>query len=194
MILSDWAEIFNYINLNTSTLKALHLIGMVSWFAGLFYIVRLFIYHVEAQKRPELERKILQNQFSIMERRLLNGITTPALFFTTLFGIWLGFKIGIWNEFGSFPYFHLKAVFLFLLIAYHIHIIKIRKELLKGNIDKYSSKFLRFYNEIATLLLVLIIFAVVIKDLTSILRALTGFLVFFLILVVLFLKRLQGKK
>lgn len=187
-------NIFEYLDMNISTIKALHLIGVVSWFAGLFYLVRLYIYHVEAQDRPEAERKILQDQFSIMERRLLNGITTPAMIFTTLFGVWLGFKMDIWANFESFPYFHIKAIFLILLIAYHFHLIKIRKELLQGNIQKYSSKFLRLYNEVATLLLVVIVFAVVIKDMSSILQALGGFAIFFFLLVLIFLKRLQGKK
>lgn len=175
------------------TIKALHLIGVVSWFAGLFYIVRLYIYHVEAQDKPEAERKILQDQFIIMERRLLNGITTPAMIFSTVFGVYLGMKMQIWNHFGAFPYFHLKATFLVLLFAYHYHIIRIRHRLAAGEVSRYSSKFLRMYNEVATILLVVIVFAVVIKDMTQIAYALGGFIIFFILLILIFLKRLQGK-
>lgn len=180
--------------MNLLTIKALHLIGVVSWFAGLFYIVRLYIYHVEADSKAEPERSILMRQFEIMERRLLNGITTPAMVFTTIFGVYLGFKMNLWGNFKAFPYFHLKALFLVFLFAYHYHCIRIRKNLLAGQISKYSSKFLRMYNEVATILLVVIVFAVVIKDMTQILQALAGFAVFFVLLILLFLKRLQGKK
>ncbi len=179
--------------MSITIIKALHIIGLVSWFAGLFYIVRLYIYHVEADQRPEPERKILQDQFAIMQRRLMNGITTPAMIFTTVFGIWLGFEMGIWSNLKSFPYMHIKLTLLIGLFAYHFHCMKIRKNLLNGEVQKYSSKFLRLYNEVATILLVVIVFTVVIKDLPTIGKALTGFAVFFIILALFFKKQLQGK-
>ena len=179
--------------MSITIIKALHIIGLVSWFAGLFYIVRLYIYYVEANQRPDLERKILQDQFAIMQRRLMNGITTPAMIFTTLFGVWLGFEKGIWSNLKSFPYMHIKLTFLVGLFAYHFHCMKIRKNLLNGELQKYNSQFLRLYNEVATILLVVIVFTVVIKDLPTIGKALTGFVVLFIILALLFKKQLQGK-
>ena len=71
------------------TVKALHIIFVVSWFAGLFYIVRLFVYHTEAQEKEELERNILSAQFEIMEKRLWWIITTPAMVLTIVFGTWM---------------------------------------------------------------------------------------------------------
>ncbi|HUF36275.1 MAG TPA: CopD family protein [Gemmatimonadales bacterium] len=65
-------------------LKAFHIVGVVAWFAGLFYLVRLFIYHVEAEERPEAERSVLQPQFALMERRLFRIITRPAMMITLL--------------------------------------------------------------------------------------------------------------
>ena len=69
--------------------KALHIIFVVSWFAGLFYIIRLFIYHTEAEEKPESERKALQDQFKIMENRLWYIITWPAAILATVFGVWM---------------------------------------------------------------------------------------------------------
>ena len=67
---------------------SLHIIFIVTWFAGLFYIVRLFIYHTEAEAKPEPEKSILQNQYKIMEKRLWYGITWPSLVLTLIFGPW----------------------------------------------------------------------------------------------------------
>jgi len=72
--------------MNYSYIKALHIIFVVTWFAGLFYIVRLFIYFAEAQEKPEPERSILQNQFRIMQKRLWYGITWPSAILTLIFG------------------------------------------------------------------------------------------------------------
>ena len=71
-----------------SYLKALHIIFVVTWFAGLFYIVRLFIYHSEAESKPEPERSILQKQYKLMEKRLWYGITWPSMILTITFGSW----------------------------------------------------------------------------------------------------------
>ena len=87
-------------------LKALHLVAVVSWFAGLLYIVRLFIYHVEAGTRPEPEKSLLQAQFALMEKRLWLGITTPAMVATALFGAWMAIRIRAWEA----PWFQLKPL------------------------------------------------------------------------------------
>jgi protoporphyrinogen IX oxidase len=140
-------------------LKALHLISVVSWFAGLLYIVRLFIYHVEAENRPETERAVLQGQFIIMARRLWYGITWPAMVATAIFGIWLMIPTHAWES----PWFQLKIVFLVLLIVYHFLCGRIRADLVLSRC-KLTSKQLRIWNEVATLLLFAIIFTAVLKS------------------------------
>jgi putative membrane protein len=93
-------------------LKALHIIFMVSWFAGLFYMVRLFIYHVEAQKKEATERDILSKQFVIMEKKLWWIITTPAMILTVVFGTWM--LILNWDYYKVSSWMHIKLLFVFL--------------------------------------------------------------------------------
>lgn len=140
-------------------LKSLHLVFVVSWFAGLLYIVRLFIYHVEAAARPEPERRALEAQFALMERRLWYGITWPALVLTAVFGIWMMILIRAWEM----PWFHLKLGLLALLFAYHFYCGKIRRDLAAGAC-RLGSKALRVWNEAATLLLFAIVFTAVTKS------------------------------
>lgn len=140
-------------------IKALHLIAVVSWFAGLLYIVRLFIYHVESASRPAAEREAFHTQFTLMERRLWYGITWPAFIATTVFGLWMMVLLEAWTQ----PWFHLKSAFLLLLIGYHLHCGKIRKDLATGHC-RLSSGWLRIWNEVATLLLFAIVFTAVLKS------------------------------
>ncbi len=154
-------------------IKALHLIGIVTWFAGLFYIVRLFIYHVEAGQKPEAEKAILQNQFAIMERRLWYGITNPAMIITTFFGLWLMVEIQAWKM----PWFHWKLMFLILLFGYHWSCGKIRKNLLAGTC-RLTSKQLRAWNEVTTILLFGIVFTAVLKSPLAGMKGIAGLLVF----------------
>jgi len=138
--------------------KALHLVSIVSLFAGLFYIVRLFIYHVEALEKPENERAVLAPQYALMEKRLWHAIVNPALIGTTVFGIWLMIQIHAL----TMPWFHVKLVLLFFLFGYHGLCSRIRKQLAKGYC-KWSSKSLRLWNEGATVLLFTIVFTAVFK-------------------------------
>ena len=140
-------------------IKALHLVFVISWFAGLLYIVRLFIYHVEADARPEAERSVLQAQFALMERRLWYAITWPAMIAAAGFGLWMMVRIHAWEQ----SWFQLKACFLALLIGYHLYCGKIRKDLLKG-LRPLTSVQLRIWNEVATLLLFAIVFTAVLKS------------------------------
>ena len=97
------------------TVKALHIIFVVSWFAGLFYMVRLFIYHVEAQAKSDIEKEILSNQFIIMEKKLWWIITTPAMVLTVIFGTWMVIlRPGLLYA----PWFQIKLVFVLLLVIY----------------------------------------------------------------------------
>jgi|SaaInlStandDraft_1057018.scaffolds.fasta_scaffold30378_2 protoporphyrinogen IX oxidase len=169
-------------------LKALHIIGVVCWFAGLFYVVRLFIYHVEAGDKPCAEAKVLRDQFKIMERRLWLGITVPSMVVTSGSGLVLMILLEAW----SYPWFILKLVALVVLFGYHHHCGKLRKGLLEDRCT-LSSSALRGYNEIATVLLVLIVLAVVVRSLPLILYGMLFLMVLSLVIFFFFRKRLQGK-
>ncbi|PKR81886.1 protoporphyrinogen oxidase HemJ [Brumimicrobium salinarum] len=143
-----------------TVLKALHIIFMVSWFAGLFYIVRLFIYHTEAQDKSEEEKNILSAQFKIMEKKLWWIITTPAMILTLVFGISM---LIVNPALLKMPWMHLKLTFVVLLLVYHFVCQRIMSRLNK-NIFKWNSNKLRLWNEVATLALVAIVFLVSMKN------------------------------
>jgi protoporphyrinogen IX oxidase len=150
--------------------KALHIIFVVTWFAGLFYIVRLFIYHTEAQEKPEVEKSLLSNQFKIMQKRLWYGITYPSFLLTLFLGgrlLYKGWKVeiaqGIYIGYHKESWIHWKLLFVLGLVVYHLLCGKIYKNLQN---DKFtlSPMQLRFWNEGATLFLFAIVFLVVLKD------------------------------
>lgn len=138
------------------TIKALHLIAVICWFAGIFYLPRLFIYHTENK-----DKKDATAIFEVMELKLYKYIMTPAMILTWAFGLMLLHENSYLITDG-FTYFHIKLTAVILLTGYHHSLNSIRKKLLAGNF-KYSSKFLRIYNEIPTILLLVIIFLVVLK-------------------------------
>jgi putative membrane protein len=140
--------------------KALHIVFVVSWFAGLFYIVRLFIYHVEALKEEEPKQSILVEQYRKMQRRLWWIITTPAMVLTVIFGTWMLLLNPSLLKFG---WMHLKLGFILLLLVYHVSCQLIMVRLVKGE-HKLTSTKLRIWNEVATLFLVAIVFIVVLKS------------------------------
>lgn len=154
------------------TIKALHIIFVVSWFAGLFYMVRLFIYHVEAQDKTEMEKTILTKQFEIMEYRLWWIITTPAMVLTIVFGTWMLMLNP--EYYFSQPWMHLKLSFVFVLIFYHFFSQKMMQDMKKG-LFKWKSKGLRIWNELATLLLVAIVFLVCLKHELTWIKGTIGF-------------------
>ncbi len=162
-------------------IKALHIIFVVTWFAGLFYIVRLFIYHIEAEEKPEVEKNILQKQYKLMEKRLWYGITYPSAVITLVLGSILLYY------YGAFPtWLILKLVFVAALVVYHLICGKICNDLQKNSI-KYSSSQLRIWNEVATLLLVSIVFLVILQSAISMVWGIAG-LVLFAILLMLAIK------
>ena len=144
---------YNYI-------KALHLIFVITWFAGLFYIPRLFIYHTEAAKKTKQEADILIRQLKIMSRRLWYIITWPSAILAIIFAIWLLILMPSWL---LQSWMHLKLTFVALLIVYHLKTHRIFLKLQKNKID-YSEIFLRIWNEGATLLLFAIVFLAILKD------------------------------
>jgi putative membrane protein len=156
--------------------KALHVVGFVSWFAGLFYISRLYIYDVEAEDRDPAARRVLQEQLRMMQRRLWYGITWPAMIVTMIFGGWMvglrlldGIPLGMW--------LHIKLTLVAGLVGYHLLCGRIRKQLAAGTC-RWSSQGLRVWNEIATLFLVAIVFVAVLKSGLSLLWAVVGLVLF----------------
>lgn len=141
-------------------IKALHVIFVVAWFAALFYMPRLLIYHVEANAKPEPDRTILSAQFKIMQKRLWNGISWPAMILTWIFGTWmLILNPALFYQ----PWFILKLVFVGLLFLYHFQTHAIFRQQQKDEM-KWSSFKLRLWNEVATILLFAIIFLVIPKQ------------------------------
>lgn len=144
---------------------------MVSWFAGLFYIVRLFIYHTEAQEKGTEAKKILSDQFEIMEKKLWWIITTPAMILTVAFGVWMLVEVPAYLK---MPWMHIKLSFVGLLLIYHFICQKIMFNLKKGKFN-WRSNGLRLWNEVATLALVAIVFLVVMKDELDWIKGTVGF-------------------
>ncbi|MBC5991230.1 CopD family protein [Pontibacter cellulosilyticus] len=160
-------------------LKALHIIFVVTWFAGLFYIVRLFIYFAEASEKPEPERSILQQQFSIMQKRLWYGITWPSAVLTLIFGTSIVVTLGLYDPFPSWLLW--KLSFVLGLYVYHFLCHSIFKQQQQGML-KYTSTQLRIWNEVATLFLISIVFLVVLKSALSMVWGIIGLILFSIIL------------
>jgi putative membrane protein len=177
--------------------KALHIIGFVSWFAGLFYVVRLFVYHVEAEGRPEPERSILKQHLEKWERLLWRAITTPAMVFTLLAGSALAyFYVKSSEGFGTLPWLHVKLILVLLLVVYHVICGRIRKQLLAGTC-RWTSYRLRQWNEVATLLLAAIVMIGVFKSLFDAVKGIVGLVIFGVVLAVavkLVRKRREGRQ
>ncbi len=139
-------------------LKAIHIIFVVTWFAGLFYMPRLFIYNVEANDKPAEAKAALQGQFAVMMKRLWYGITWPSAIITLIMGVWVLIynkwyllvfqKAGLWLL--------LKLILVIFLYLYHYSLQVILNQQLKG-VFKYSSDQLRMYNELATIFLITIV-------------------------------------
>ncbi|HDZ15295.1 MAG TPA: CopD family protein [Pricia sp.] len=144
---------YNYI-------KALHLIFVITWFAGLFYIPRLFIYHIEASQKTSPEKEILTKQLQMMTKRLWYIITWPSAVLAISFAIWLLMLMPGWLQ---QPWMHIKLAFVVLLIAYHLKNHQIFKQLQRDEVN-YTSNFMRFWNEGATLILFAIVFLVILKS------------------------------
>ena len=157
---------------------ALHIIFIVTWFAGLFYIVRLFIYHTEAEQKAEPEKSILQTQYKLMEKRLWYGITWPSMILTLIFGPSLLFLHPLPFETYLFQvYFILKLCFVAGLILYHLQCHVIFKQL-QNDIIKSTSFKLRLWNEVATVFLVAIVFLIVLKSNTGFVWGMLGLIIF----------------
>ncbi len=151
-----------------------HIIFVVSWMAGLFYGVRLFIYHTEANDRPELEKNILQKEFTKIENRLWSIITIPAMVLTVVAGASM---LYLRPYLLSMDWMQVKIGFVVLLLVYHFICQNIMQQLKKG-VFKFSATQLRLWNEVATILLVAIVFTVILKSAVNWIYGLIGLIVF----------------
>lgn len=141
-------------------IKSFHLIFVITWFAGLFYLPRLFVYQIESFHKPSPEKEILGHQLKLMAKRLWFIITWPSAILATIFAIWLLILQPFWLQ---EPWMHVKLAFVFLLIVYHLKTHQYFKELQK-DIVKKSSSFMRIWNEGATFILFAIVFLVILKN------------------------------
>lgn len=171
--------------------KSLHLIFVITWFAGLFYIPRLFVYQIEAHLKAEPEKSILLKQLKIMTSRLWYIITWPSAILATVFAVWLLVLNPYWLQAS---WMHVKLGFVVLLIIYQIKTQFIFKEL-QNNVVKWTSNGMRIYNEGATLILFAVVFLVILKSAINWVYGLVGLLVFAIILMLLFkiYKRVREK-
>jgi putative membrane protein len=131
--------------------KALHIVFVVSWFAGLFYLPRLYVYHAQAEDTISRER------FKVMERRLYRGIMTPAMVLTLVTGVWMWLGYGV-----SGGWLYAKLLVVALLIAFHEY-LGVQLRAFAGDENRHSHKFYRWVNEVPLVLLAAIVVLVVVK-------------------------------
>ncbi|MEO9532470.1 MAG: CopD family protein [Crocinitomicaceae bacterium] len=172
-------------------IKALHVIFIVTWFAGLFYGVRLFVYLAEAKEKPQNEREILVPQYQLMLKRLWYGIAWPSMILATTFGAWMVVDNPGILQVG---YMQVKFAFVGGLIIYHLVCHSFFSKLIAGS-DSRSGNFYRIWNEFATLFLVAIIFIIMMRDALNWIYGLLGFLAFAiaLMLAIKIYKRIREK-
>lgn len=172
-------------------IKSLHLIFVITWFAGLFYIVRLFVYQIEAYQKVSPAKEILGDQLKIMAKRLWYIITWPSLFLAVGFAIWL---LALRPFYIQEPWMQVKLGFVVALICYHIKCHLIFKDLQHDRI-KHSGNFMRIFNEGATFILFAVVFLVILKNAVSWIYGTIGIIVFALLLMLGFklYKRLRER-
>jgi len=136
-------------------IKAFHIIFMVTWFAGLFYLPRLFVYHAMSEDAVSIER------FKIMERKLFYGIMTPGAVLTIIFGIWTILVYG-WHTYTGTIWLHVKLLLVALLIVYHVYCGKLLMEF-KQDRNRHSHVWYRWFNEVPVIFLIAIIILAVVR-------------------------------
>ena len=159
--------------------KALHIISFTCWFAGLFYVVRLFIYNTEARAKGDNPELI--EQLTLMQNRLWRGITNPAMVCTMIFGLWLAHMYAQLYG-GVSTWLLIKFGLVFSLLGYHHVLSHIHRRIIDGT-SSWTSKSLRMINEVATLFLVAIVFVAVLKNTLTLSVAATILSVFIVLLV-----------
>lgn len=180
-------ELYNY-------LKSLHLIFVITWFAGLFYIVRLFVYQIEAAEKQSPEKEILQKQYKIMTYRLWYIITWPSAILASIFAYWMLFFTDIGRSWMLMPWMHVKLGFVFLLYLYHWKCHLIYRDLQNDKV-KYSSNYMRLWNEGATIILFAVVFLVILKSAFNWIFGVIGIIAFSLIIMLgfKFYKRIRER-
>ena len=178
-------EYYNYI-------KSLHLIFVITWFAGLFYIVRLFVYQIEANEMPSPEKEILQKQYKIMTYRLWYIITWPSAVLATIFALLL---LHLNPAFLEMTWMQVKLGFVVLLFVYHFKCQNIYTELQNNQVN-YTSNFMRLWNEGATIILFAVVFLVILKNAINWIYGVVGIILFSVIIMLgfKFYKRIRNKK
>ncbi len=177
-------ELYNYI-------KSLHLIFVITWFAGLFYIVRLFVYQIEASEKPSPEKEILQKQYKIMTYRLWYIITWPSSVLATIFAVWLLILNPAWLQMS---WMHVKLGFVFALYLYQFKCQQIYNQLQRDEV-KYTSNFMRLWNEGATIILFAVVFLVILKNAFNWIYGVIGIFLFSIIIMLgfKFYKKIRQK-
>lgn len=164
-------------------LKALHIVFIVTWFAGLFYMPRLFIYNREAQEKESTEKLILTKQFTVMMTRLWYGITWPSAVLTFGLGLSVLFN-GNWNNVLLQPegrWLFIKLFFVLFLYLYHFSLHRMYKQQVAG-LFNYTSQQLRVWNEVATIFLIAIVMLATVKQGLSVVWGLFGLILFIILL------------
>jgi len=161
-------------------LKSLHIIFITTWFAGLFYIIRLFIYFKEAEEKEEPSKTILQKQYALMGKRLWYIITWPSAILASIFAYWMLF---LQPAFLSQNWMWVKLVFVVLLYLYHLSCQIMVNQMEAGEI-KVSSFKLRIWNEIATIILFSVVFLVVLKNAVNWIYGVVSIVLFSVLLMV----------
>ena len=190
MLLSRGFFLFPYFKMETMLIeyllffKSIHIVGAVAWFAGLFYLVRIFVYHVEALQKPNPEKDILIHQFTLMESRVYRIICVPALLITWIFGVLI--IVGYvdaqgFSWFKANGWMHTKLLLVILLSGYQHYCKALMKKLSKGTYV-LSSMQTRLLNEVPTILLLLIVMLAVYRNTLNYLYTLVGMIIFGILL------------
>jgi putative membrane protein len=161
-------------------LKAIHIIFVVTWFAGLFYMPRLLVHIIEANEKPEPEKSILLKQLKKMGSGLWFGITWPSAIITFIMGALMLINQPAWLQYG---FMHIKLTLVFFLYVYHFSLHYLFRQLRRDNV-KFSSTQIRFWNEVTTLFLISIVFIIVLKSALSIVWGIAGLLVVILLITI----------
>lgn len=140
--------------------KALHIVGIVAWFAGMFYLPRLFVYHAEANEQPDAVRTVLQQQYQVMEQRLYRIIMTPAMVLTLVMAV--GMLI-VAPDLLKETWLHIKLGLVLLLVGYHHFCARLMKEMAQGKF-RFTGQQLRWFNEFPTVLFVIVVLLAVFKN------------------------------
>jgi putative membrane protein len=161
-------------------LKAIHIIFVVTWFAGLFYMPRLLVHIIEANEKSEPEKSILLKQLKKMASGLWLGITWPSAIITLIMGASMLTSQPAWLQYG---FMHIKLMLVFFLYVYHFSLHYLFQQL-KKDVVKFSSTQIRFWNEVTTLFLISIVFIIVLKSALSIVWGIAGLLVVTLLITI----------